>query len=155
MANRFDLHAIAKRLVGQIRERPGKSNHPFIVWGHELCKLPEGTPDEVAWCSSGINVLCYVLGLPRSGSARARSWLKVGTPIELKDAQPGDIAIFKRGGGLGNSGPEIIEAPGHVAVFDFYNEVTHMINVFGGNQSNQWSAGKFVEESLLGIRRIG
>lgn len=155
MANRFDLHAAAKRLVGMVRERPGKSNHPFIMWGHELCKLPEGTPDEVAWCSSGINVLCFVLGLPRSNSARARSWLNVGSPIALKDAQPGDIVCFKRGSGLGNAGPEIIEAPGHVAVFDSYDNTTRMIHVFGGNQNNQWSAGKFVEDSFLGARRIG
>lgn len=155
MANRFDLHAAAKRLVGTIKERPGGLNHPFILWAHELCRLPIGTPDEVAWCSSGINALAFVLGLPRSNSARARSWLEVGSEMALVDAQPGDIAIFKRGTGGGSAGPEVIEAPGHVAVFDTYDSVRRIVNVYGGNQNNQWSAGKFMEESLLGIRRIG
>lgn len=152
--HRSDIHAAAVRLIGEVKERKGEEHHPFIVWGHELCKLGRNVGDEVAWCSSGLNVLCFMLGAPRSGSAAARSWMTVGTAIALEEAQPGDIVTFKRGTGAGQDGPNNHYAPGHVAVFDHYDNTTGLIHVIGGNQGDEWSRGKFSRSSVLTMTRI-
>ena len=154
MTTRSDIYAAAVRFVGMVKERPGADSHPFIEWAHELCRIGANVPDEVPWCSSGLNAICFVLGVPRSGSAAARSWLKVGQSIALDKAEPGDIAVFKRGSGAGAAGKETIIAPGHVAVFDRYDNTTKLLHVIGGNQGNEWSRGKFSEAHLLDIRRI-
>ena len=89
---------LAQRFVGEVRELPGVQHHPAIQWAHLLCGLGPDQPDEVPWCSSWLNLIAWLLRLPRSRSAAARSWLHVGTVIELKDAYPGqDVVVLRRG----------------------------------------------------------
>ena len=71
------IYHVALRLEG-MKEKPGDQDEPFILWALSLCGL-DGH-DETPWCSAFMNAVCYVLGLPRSGSAAARSWLAVGAP---------------------------------------------------------------------------
>ena len=148
------LFELASRFVGEVREIPGAESHsPFIQWCHESCSMSPDTPDEVPWCSSFVNRLCWVLHLPRSGSAAARSWLAVGTAVDLKDARPGDIVIMRRGVGP-QPGPGVLRAPGHVGIFAGFPTSGPSIRVLGGNQSDGVSIQSFNTETVLGVRRL-
>jgi len=136
-----------------LREIPGRDHDPFILWCFSLTTFPRPHTDEDSWCSAFLNGLCYVLGLPRSGSAAARSWLRTGEPIGLHDALVGmDIVIVKRGPAP-QPGPEVLAAPGHVGIFAGYNN-DNKILLLGGNQGNCVCVAPFPMETVLGIRRI-
>lgn len=47
------------------------------------------TADETAWCSAFVGYVAWLLGLPRSDSLSARSWLRVGEAVDPKDAREG------------------------------------------------------------------
>ena len=144
---------LGQRFAG-IEERPGpKDNHPAIVWGLELCGLGRNQPDEVAWCSAWANLVAYLLDLPRSKNAAARSWLRVGLPIRLGDAEAGfDVVVLKRGQGH-QPGPEVTHgAPGHVGFFAGI-EGDHVL-ILGGNQGDSVSLGRFNVADVLGVRRL-
>lgn len=139
----FDL---CQRFVGEVQERPGAQHAPFIQWCHESCGLSPDTPDEVPWCSSWLNRMAWLLRLPRSKSARARSWLDVGLPVHLEEAQAGknDIVILKRG-----------PAPqGHVGVFAG-RSLGGDVFILGGNQGDAVSVRSFSVNDILGVRRLG
>lgn len=146
----IDAFRTAQRLVGEINERPGPDkNHPAIVWFHELCRLPDST-DEVPWCSSFVNWVCWLHRMTRSKSAAARSWLLVGVPKPLDKAMLGDVVVLKRG--AQQPGPDVIKAPGHVGFYaGFANGQVHLI---GGNQSNSVTIARYPAESVLGVRRV-
>lgn len=145
----FDL---AQRFVGEVKELPGERDHPFIQWGHLLCGLGSNQPDETPWCSSWLNSICWLLRLPRSKSAAARSWLAVGQSIELEAATPGyDVVILQRGAGK-QPGPDVLQAPGHVGLYAG-REVGHVL-ILGGNQSNAVSVARFPVGQVLGVRRL-
>jgi len=131
---------VAKRFFG-MEEIPGQKDHPFIVWCLSTCNLE--TSDETPWCSAFINGICFILNLPMSNSAWARSWLMVGIPIELEEAQVGfDICIFKRGTG----------SQGHVGFFAGMEGDN--ILILGGNQNNSVNVLSFGKDKLLGVRRL-
>ena len=141
---------IAERFIG-IRELPGAKDNPFVM---SMLKLDNSWPqnDETPWCSAFTNYVAWLLRLPRSKSLMARSWLQVGQPIELGDAMPGfDVCIFKRGGG-NQPGPDVINAPGHVA---FFAGITgNRVHVLGGNQDDSVSVSSYAVSKLLGVRRL-
>lgn len=140
----FDM---AQRFVG-VKEIGGDTDNPQVL---AFLKLDAEWPqnDEVPWCSGFANYVAWLLRLPRSKSLRARSWLQVGTPIDIENAERGDVVIFNRGG---PPTPDIIEAPGHVGFFagiegDF-------VVVLGGNQGDQVKLSRYPKDELLGVRRI-
>ena len=141
---------IAERFIG-IKELPGGEDNPFVM---SMLKLDNDWPqhDEVPWCSGFANYVAWLLRLPRSKSLMARSWLQVGRPVELEDAQVGyDVCIFKRGSGT-QPGPDVIKAPGHVA---FYAGVEGTkVHVLGGNQGDSVSVSRYPKSRLLGVRRL-
>lgn len=141
------LFALAQRFVGEVRER-SVGDDPFIQWCHASCNLSPDTPDEVPWCSSFLNRLCWILRLPRSKSAAARSWLSVGVGVELSVAQVGDVCVFNRGG----SSDPLVAGPGHVGLFA--GREGSMILVLGGNQSNGVTVAPMAASALFGIRRV-
>lgn len=138
------LYDLAQRFIG-LREVGGDDDNPFIVWSLGLCGFdPHTTHDEVPWCSAWLNSLCWLLRLPRSKSAAARSWLTVGRPVKLEDAKPAyDIVVFSRG-----SSPKT----GHVGVFAGLDGDS--VYVLGGNQGNMVSVMPFPRERVLGVRRL-
>ncbi len=154
----FDL---AQRFVGEIKEISGPAvNHPFIQWCHMLCGWGPDAADEVPWCSSFVNGITWILRLPRSKSARARSWLEVGKAVDPRDAEVGyDVVILQRDGG-NQPGPEVIKAPGHVGFFAGFDRPepgmsgTDHVCVLGGNQGNTVSVRFYPRKRLLGIRRL-
>jgi uncharacterized protein (TIGR02594 family) len=142
---------IAQRYIGLAEIEGGKS-HPFISWCFSLCAMNLDTPDETPWCSAFAQHPAWELRLPRSKSARARSWLLVGDPIPVSAAEPGaDVVIFARGQGR-QPGPDVIDAPGHVAYFAGIEGDS--ILAVGGNQGNAVSLMRFPIRSVLGVRRL-
>jgi len=141
----FDL---ASRYIG-IRELPEKGmDHPLIQWWLSLCGFSTHTPDEVAWCSAFLQEPFRLLGLPRSKSAAARSWLTIGRVITIEQAKVGfDVVILKRGAGP-QPGPEVIQAPGHVGLYAGPG------NLLAGNQGNMVSVAPFDPSRVLGVRRL-
>lgn len=135
---------LAQRFVGEVKELQGVQHHPCIQWAHMLCGLGPDQPDEVPWCSAWLNLIAWLLQLPRSKSAAARSWLNVGTVIELKDAYPGqDVVVLKRG-----TNP----TQGHVGLFA--GQVGDRVHVLGGNQGNTISIAAFPVADVVGVRRL-
>jgi uncharacterized protein (TIGR02594 family) len=144
------LFEIAQRFVG-MKEVVGSSSNPAVL---AMLKLDGGWPqdDAVPWCSAFVNYCAWLLRLPRSKSLAARSWLAVGTPIVLAEARPGfDVVIFKRGAGE-QPGPDVLNAPGHVALFAGIEE--DKVLVLGGNQGDSVSLARFSVATVLGVRRL-
>ncbi len=143
---------LALRHLG-IKEVSGEKDHPLIKWWFSLCELAWETHDEVAWCSAFVNGMVWPFDmLPRTKSARARSWLRAGVPVPEQLAEPGfDVCIFKRGPEP-QPGPEVINAPGHVAFF----RALHLdkVEVLGGNQGDAVSIATFPLSQLLDVRRL-
>lgn len=150
----FDL---AQRYVGVREFRDG--DHPLIQWWMSLCYgYGMNTTDETPWCSGFINGMAWELRLPRSKSARARSWLQIGRPVGMPVAGY-DVVILKRGGGE-QPGPEVINAPGHVGFYVGYENNTSYgdnmsrVLLLGGNQSDSVSIAPYDSSRILGIRRL-
>ena len=141
---------IAQRFVG-IKEVAGTSSHPQILAMLQLDqKWPGG--DDVPWCSAFMNDVGWLLRLPRSKSLRARSWLTVGRPVTIDEAEAGfDVVILKRGKAK-QPGPDVIEAPGHVGLFA--GREGNFVLVLGGNQSDAVNVKRFPAGRVLGIRRL-
>jgi len=141
---------VAGHFLG-VREIPGTKDHPLILWGLHLCGLTEAH-DEEAWCSGFVQIPFHALGLPRTRSARARSWLRIGMEIPIELAEPGfDVAVLKRGIGP-QLGPGVIDAPGHVGLFAGLHGDRIMLR--GGNQGDAVSDALFPLSSLLRIGRV-
>lgn len=141
-------YQIAARFIG-IREVTGAAANPQIL---AMLRLDNSWPagDDVAWCSAFVNYIAWILGLQRSRSLAARSWLKVGAPIELEQAAAdSDIVIVKRGGG---PGPDVLQAPGHVGFYAGLQE--DKVLILGGNQGNSVSIAAFPRDQILGVRRL-
>lgn len=150
-------YSLARRFLG-MEEAAGSVTNPAILAMLRLdAKWPQG--DEVAWCSAFVNAIAWLLDLPRSKSLAARSWLPVGTPVDIMGAQVGyDVVVLKRGG-ANQPGPEVLDAQGHVGLFagrkaDFTDPRKARILVLGGNQSDSVSIEEFPLDRVLGIRRL-
>lgn len=141
-------YEIATRFLG-LTEVPGKDSNPAVL---AMLQLDNSwvAGDDVPWCSAFTNYPFFVLGLPRSESLAARSWLTVGNPILLEEAEPGfDVVVFKRGT---DHGPEILKAPGHVGFYSGHND--KVVFCLGGNQADKVTIASFPIERLLSVRRI-
>jgi uncharacterized protein (TIGR02594 family) len=141
---------LARRFIGTA-EVSGHASNPQVL---AMLQLDSDWPqvDEIAWCSAFANYIAWLLDLPRSKSLAARSWLRVGEYVPLELARAGfDVVILKRGGG-GQPGPDVIDAPGHVAFF--VGLEGEMVHVLGGNQGDQVSVASFHASAVLGVRRL-
>lgn len=150
----ISAYDVALRFLG-MKEAPGLASNPQIL---AMLKLDNewASGDDVAWCGAFVSYVCWILGMPRSVKLSARSWLNVGVPIELADAKQGDdIVIFKRGTDP-QPGPEVIDAPGHVAFFSAYMDTPQgsLVRVLGGNQSDAVTLGYWPANKVLGVRRL-
>lgn len=145
-------YSLATRYIG-IREYAGPKHHPLIQWWFTLCNLDGDTPDEVPWCSAFVQGPTWELRLPRSKIAAARSWLAVGYPISLDDAEAEfDVVVLKRGLGK-QPGPEVTSgAAGHVGFFAA-REGSDVL-ILGGNQNNQVCIARYPVRDVLGVRRL-
>ena len=146
---------IAKRFIG-LKEVPGVSSNPAIVAMLQL-ESSSITDESVSWCSAFANYVAWLLGLPRSSSLAARSWLNVGAPIAPGDAAlENDIVVLKRGPDP-QPGPEVINAPGHVGFFaGWFDPKQTRVLILGGNQKadGEVCVESFPAEWILGVRRL-
>jgi uncharacterized protein (TIGR02594 family) len=150
----IDAYTMAQRFTG-IKEVNGPVSNPQILSMLTLDnKWPED--DKVPWCSAFVNYVAWLLRLPRSKNLRARSWLEVGYPIDIKNAKKGyDVVIIKRK--ENDPGPEVIEFAGHVGFYAGYDGDEYgfgKIFILGGNQSNSVTLNGYSRLRLLGVRRI-
>jgi len=141
---------LAGRFVG-VTETAGVASNPQVL---AMLRLDNAWPagDDVPWCSAFVNYIAHLLRLPRSKNLAARSWLQVGTPVSLVQAEAGfDVVVLKRGGG-NQPGPKVIAAPGHVGFFAGLE--SPRVLVLGGNQGDAVSVAGFQTTDVLGVRRI-
>lgn len=97
--------------------------------------------DETPWCSAFASFICKFCGVIRSKSLAARSWLGIGRPIGINDAEIGfDVIILERGAG------------GHVGFFAGFDGDD--VILLGGNQGDSVSYAKFPRIRILGVRRL-
>lgn len=130
---------IAQRFVG-LTESAGVVNNYAIMAMLQL-DVQWPSSDEVPWCSAFINYVAWLLGLPRTRSLAAISWLAVGSKIELADAKPGwDVVVLSRPGG-NHVGFFVALAGDHVVLL-------------GGNQSNSVGVGSYPVAHVEGVRRL-
>lgn len=121
----------AKEGVMEIR---GGEHHPTIIKYGTAVSLDMDT-DEIPWCSSFVNWCFMASHLPRTNSARARSWLKWGMRLPLSHPALGCVAVLKRGG-RDQPGRSVVNAKGHVGFF-IDLPTPYEVTILGGNQSNQ------------------
>jgi uncharacterized protein (TIGR02594 family) len=145
---------VARVYLG-VHEGAGSLDNPLVLHWLSLCAV-EDPHDEVPWCSAFINGAVEVFGgrVPRSGSAAARSWLRVGRRVPLVEAAPGwDVVVMTRGAGS-QPGVSVLAAPGHVALFVSYSPADGAVRVLGGNQSDSVSFATYPADRVLAVQRI-
>jgi len=161
------MFSVAQKFVG-LHEIAGDVDNPLIVAmlrmaplkdadvGVLLGKVPIGRAiDEIAWCSAFINFCAFILGLTRSHSLAARSWLSVGSVLSLMDlagATTGNEVVILKRAGSGQPGPEVLDALGHVGIYAGADE--RGVYLLAGNQANQVSIEPFPVDRVLGVRRL-
>ena len=136
----MNAYELAKAEVGTVEW--AKGNNPKVVAYFKDSGNPGVTDDETAWCAAFVGAMLKRAGVKGTGKLNARSYLDWGTPVDRKNAQTGDVVVFKRG----NSSWQ-----GHVAFF--VKDRGALIDVLGGNQSNAVNVKGYQAAALLGIRR--
>lgn len=130
---------VASRFVN-LMEVKGTMDSPQIL---SMLRLDNTWPehDEVPWCSAFVNYVCFVLGISRTKSLAAKSWLQIGTVIELKDARAdSDVVILTREGGY------------HVGFYSSHDDT--QVELLGGNQGDKVCLEKFPVSRIVGVRRL-
>jgi uncharacterized protein (TIGR02594 family) len=141
---------VARTYLGT-QEIEGREHNPSIVAMLQQV-APWATADEVPWCSGFVYEVALRLGLsrPTKLAARARSWLTVGTEIELFEARPANDIVVLRG--TSHAGPEVLDAAGHVGFF--VARLPGQVEILGGNQQDSVSIARFHQADILGVRRL-
>ena len=99
-----------------------------------------GYDDKASWCSSFLNWVFAQLGLPRTGSALARSWLAWGRSLDRP--RHGCVVVLFRDDPAGWKG--------HVGLF--LRVEGDRIVLFGGNQLGEVREHDYPLASVLGYR---
>ena len=136
----MNAYEMAKAEVGTVEW--AKGDNPKVVAYFKDSGNPGVTNDETAWCAAFVGAMLRRAGVKSTGALNARSYLDWGTPVDRKNALPGDVVIFKRGSSSWQ---------GHVAFF--VKDRGALIDVLGGNQSNAVNVKGYQAAALLGIRR--
>ena len=136
----MNAYEMAKAEVGTVEW--AKGDNPKVVAYFKDSGNPGVMDDETAWCAAFVGAMLRRAGVKSTGALNARSYLDWGTPVDRKNAQPGDVVIFKRGSSSWQ---------GHVAFF--VKDRGALIDVLGGNQSNAVNVKGYQAAALLGIRR--
>lgn len=136
------IYSAASAHLG-LEEWPGSRHNPRILEMFAASGNAGISTDEVPWCAAYVGAVLAEVGLLGTGKLNARSYLNWGDPVELSDAQQGDIVVFWRGSRDGWQG--------HVG---FYGGVLgDDVLVLGGNQGNAVSVAPYPKARLLGVRR--
>ena len=141
---------LAQRFIG-LKETAGSTSNAQVLAMLQLdARWVED--DQTAWCSAFVNYAFFLLGLARSRSLAARSWLLVGQDVPLTAATRGfDVVVLTRGTGK-QPGPAVIAAPGHVGFYAGHDAAN--VQLLGGNQGDSVSIASFPKARILGVRRV-
>ena len=134
---------IARSYIGTT-EGPGPADNPVIMEMYASVGHDWVEHDSVAWCAAFVG---YCLERARIRSTRkltARSYLDWGIPIEVADAQQGDIGVIPRGSSSWQ---------GHVFFIDRIEGA--WVWGLGGNQDDAVNVKRYPVSKLLGVRRAG
>lgn len=134
---------IAQSYIGTT-EGPGPEDNPAIMEMYASVGHDWVEHDSVAWCAAFVGHCLEKAGLRSTRRLNARSYLDWGIPVDVVDAQPGDIVVFSRGSKSWQ---------GHVGFF--VKTAGSMIEVLGGNQSDAVTIQRYAKSRLLGVRRAG
>ncbi len=134
---------IAQSYIGTA-EGPGPEDNPAIMEMYASVGHDWVEHDAVAWCAAFVGHCLEKAGLRSTRRLNARSYLDWGIPVDLADAQEGDIVVFSRGSKSWQ---------GHVGFF--VKKTGAMIEVLGGNQSDAVTIQRYAKSRLLGVRRAG
>ena len=134
---------IARGYIGTT-EGPGLEDNPTIMAmyasvGHEWVEH-----DSVAWCAAFVGHCLERAGIRSTRRLTARSYLDWGVPVEIADAQTGDIAVIPRGASSWQ---------GHVFFIDRIEGP--WVWGLGGNQNDAVNVKRYPVSKLLGVRRAG
>lgn len=136
-------YEIAQGYIGTT-EAPGAADNPVIMEMYATIGQTHVEHDEVAWCAAFVGHCLETAGIRSTRKLNARSYLEWGVPVELTEAQPGDIVVFRRG----NSAWQ-----GHVGFLKAQSGA--WIEVLGGNQNDAVNIRRYPAAKLLGVRRAG
>ncbi len=125
-------------------EIAGDEHNPEVLKYAKDTKINGITSDEIAWCSTFVNWVAWKSGLQYSGKPNARSWLNVGTKVNLPE--PGDVVIFWR------ESPESWK--GHVGIFLGLSPDRKRVYCLGGNQGNRVSVSAYRLNTVLSYQRL-
>lgn len=134
---------IARGYIGTT-EGPGLEDNLTIMAmyasvGHEWVEH-----DSVAWCAAFVGHCLERAGIRSTRRLTARSYLDWGVPVEIADAQTGDIAVIPRGASSWQ---------GHVFFIDRIEGP--WVWGLGGNQNDAVNVKRYPVSKLLGVRRAG
>ena len=134
---------IARSYIGTT-EGPGPADNPVIMEMYESVGHDWVEHDSVAWCAAFIGHCFERAGIRSTRKLTARSYLDWGVPIEVEDAQQGDIGIIPRGSSSWQ---------GHVFFIDRIEGP--WVWGLGGNQDDAVNVKRYPVSKLLGVRRAG
>ena len=134
---------IARGYIGTT-EGPGSADNPKILEMYASVGHDWVEHDSVAWCAAFVGHCLETAGVRSTRKLNARSYLDWGVPVEVTDAQQGDIGVIPRG----NSSWQ-----GHVFFIDRIEGA--WVWGLGGNQDDAVNVNRYPVSKLLGVRRAG
>ena len=134
---------IACGLIGTT-EGPGPEDNPAVMEMYASVGHDWVEHDSVAWCAAFVGHCLERAGLRSTRKLTARSYLDWGVPVEMADAQPGDIGVIPRG---------TSSWQGHVFFIDRIEGA--WVWGLGGNQGDAVTIKRYPVSTLLGVRRAG
>jgi uncharacterized protein (TIGR02594 family) len=132
---------IARGLIGTT-EGKGPENNPAIMAMYASVGHDWVEHDDVAWCAAFVGHCLEAAGIRSTRKLTARSYLDWGTPVEIEQAQQGDIGVIPRGRSTWQ---------GHVFFIDRIEGA--WVWGLGGNQDNAVNVKRYPVSKLLGVRR--
>ena len=136
-------YEIAKTYIGTT-EGSGPQNNPVIVQMYATVGHDWVEHDSVAWCAAFVGHCVERAGLRSTRKLTARSYLDWGVPVDVADAQRGDIGVIPRGSSSWQ---------GHVFFIDRIEG--QWVWGLGGNQDDAVNVKRYPASKLLGVRRAG
>jgi uncharacterized protein (TIGR02594 family) len=134
---------IARSYIGTT-EGPGPADNPVIMEMYASVGHDWVEHDSVAWCAAFVGHCLERAGIRSTRKLTARSYLDWGVPVEVTDAQQGDIGIIPRGSSSWQ---------GHVFFIDRIEGP--WVWGLGGNQDDAVNVKRYPVSKLLGVRRAG
>ena len=134
---------IARSYIGTT-EGPGPADNPVIMEMYASVGHDWVEHDSVAWCAAFVGHCLEQAGIKSTRKLTARSYLDWGIPIEVADAQQGDIGVIPRGSSSWQ---------GHVFFIDRIEG--QWVWGLGGNQDDAVNVKRYPVSKLLGVRRAG